>query len=92
MFFTEDHLRVTKTKTVDGINPQYDEQNRPVKKVVHLPLTAKKFIESQNEKLPTQIKMDVQVIKAYDPEKNQMKKINLNYCKNCGGTRPKPKK
>jgi hypothetical protein len=67
MFFNEDHLRVTKVKTTDGINPFYDSENRVVKKVIELPLTSKKLIEQQNDLLPNQLKMKIEVIKAYNP-------------------------
>lgn len=67
MFSNEDHLRVTKVKTTDGINPVYNDQNQQVKKVVELPLTSKKLIEEQNALLPNQLKMKVEVVKAYTP-------------------------
>lgn len=80
MFFNEDHLRVTKTKTMDGVNPAYDSQNRPIKKVVHLPLTSKKFVEENNTRLPNQLKMDIQVIThvpAYAPPEPDLKAIQM---------------
>lgn len=67
MFDNEDHLRITKVQTTDGQNPVYDDQQRPVKKIIHLPLTAKKLIEEHNMLLPHQLKMKVEIIKAYTP-------------------------
>lgn len=67
MFSNEDHLRVTKVKTTDGVNPVYDSNNNVVKKIVELPLSAKKRIDEQNDLLPNQLKMKVEVIKAYNP-------------------------
>lgn len=68
MFFNEDHLRITKIKTSDGVNPFYDDQMRPVKKVIFLPLSSKKLVEEQNNYLPNQLKMKIEVIRAYNPQ------------------------
>jgi hypothetical protein len=70
MFFNEDHLRITKVKTIDGTSPLIGEDERPVKKVVFAPLNplSKKLLEDQNTRLPTNLKMKIEVVKAYKPE------------------------
>lgn len=70
MFFQEDHLRITKIKTVNGITPQTGEDERPVKKTIFAPLNkdTRKLFEDQNKRLPNNIKMKIEVVKAYHPE------------------------
>lgn len=70
MFFNEDHLRITKIKTVNGITPQTGEDERPVKKVIFAPLNkdTRKLFDDQNKRLPNNIKMKIEVVKAYHPE------------------------
>lgn len=70
MFFNEDHLRITKIKTVNGITPQTGDDERPVKKIILAPLNkdTRKLFEDQNKRLPNNIKMKIEVVKAYKPE------------------------
>jgi hypothetical protein len=70
MFFQEDHLRITKVKTIDGTSPLIGEDERPVKKVIFAPLNplSKKLLEDQNTRLPTNLKMKIETVKAYKPE------------------------
>jgi hypothetical protein len=70
MFFNEDHLRITKVKTIDGTSPLIGEDERPVKKVIFAPLNplSKKLLEDQNTRLPTNLKMKIETVKAYKPE------------------------
>jgi hypothetical protein len=69
MFFNEDHLRITKVKTIDGTSPLIGEDERPVKKVIFAPLNpqSKKLFEDQNTRLPTNLKMKIDVVKGYKP-------------------------
>lgn len=64
MFENEKHIRVTKVETSDGMNPIFDDNGHKKLKVVHAPynsITLKGFAE-QNEKLPTHLKMVIEVI------------------------------
>lgn len=62
MFYNEDHLRVTKPLTSDGMTPLVDDEDRIQKKIVHLPLSAKKILEQQNERLPKHLRMKIEVV------------------------------
>lgn len=70
MFFNEDHLQITKVRTNDGISPVIGEDGKVAKKIVFAPLNplSKKLLEEQNTRLPTSLKMKIDVIKAYKPE------------------------
>lgn len=70
MFFNEDHLRITKVRTLDGLSPQIGEDEKPVKKIIQAPLNkdTKKLFEDQNTRLPNSLKMKIEVVKAYKPE------------------------
>lgn len=70
MFFNEDHLRITKIRTNDGISPTMGEDERPLKKIIHAPLNpqTKKLFEEENSRKPNQLKMKIEVVKAYKPE------------------------
>lgn len=70
MFFSdEDHLRVTKVRTVDGNTPYFDEQGRPITKTVFMPLNrdTKKLLEEENTRKPNHLKLKIEVMKAYKP-------------------------
>lgn len=67
MFFSnEDHLRVTKVRTVDGLQPLVVDDVIQ-KKVIHAPMSALKFLESQNQWLPNNLKMKIEKVKGYTP-------------------------
>lgn len=70
MFFNEDHLRITKVRTTDGISPLMGEDERPQKKIIFAPLNpqTKKLFEEENSRKPNQLKMKIEVVKAYRPE------------------------
>jgi len=70
MFFNEDHLRITKVKTIDGTSPLIGLDERPVKKIVFAPLNPQtvKLFEDQNTRLPTNLKMKIEKVAAYRPE------------------------
>lgn len=70
MFFNEDHLRITKVKTIDGTSPLIGPDERPVKKVIFAPdnPASRKLFEDQNTRLPTNLKMKIDPVKAYKPE------------------------
>lgn len=70
MFFHEDHLRIIKVRTSDGISPAMGEDERPLKKIIFAPdnpQTRKLFAEENNRK-PNQLKMKIEPVKAYKPE------------------------
>lgn len=70
MFFNEDHLRITKVRTVNGTTPMTGVDERPIKKTIFAPLNkdTKKLFEDQNKRLPNNIKMKIEVVRAYKPE------------------------
>ena len=70
MFFNEDQLKITKVRTIDGTSPLIGEDEKPVKKVIWVPLNpiTKKIFEDQNTRLPTNLKMKIEVVKGYRPE------------------------
>lgn len=70
MFYNEDHLRITKVKTIDGISPLMGEDEKPQKKIIFAPLNpqTKKLFEEENTRKPNQLKMKIEVVKAYRPE------------------------
>lgn len=70
MFFNEDHLKITKVRTTDGISPVIGADERPMKKVIFAPLNpqSRKLFEDQNTRLPTNLKMKIEVVKGYSPE------------------------
>lgn len=70
MFLNEDHLRITKIRTVDGIMPVFGEDGKPAKKVIFAPNTkdARKLFDDQNTRLPNQLKMTIEKFDGYRPE------------------------
>lgn len=70
MFFSEDHLRITKVRTLDGLSPVSGPDEKPLKKIIFAPLNkeSKKLFEDQNTRLPTSLKMKIEVVPAYKPE------------------------
>lgn len=70
MFFNEDHLRITKVKTIDGVTPIYDEQRRPELKIIYAPDTkeTRKLFDEANSRLPTHLKMKIERVKGYTPQ------------------------
>lgn len=64
MFYSQDHIRVTKPLTSNGLNPQVDGDGKIRTKIIHLPLTAKKYLEKKNASLPDHLKMKIEVITA----------------------------
>lgn len=66
MFFTEDHLRITKPISINGLSPKIVD-GKVVNRVIHLPLTAEKGLKEQNSRLPDGLKMDIKKIPGYTP-------------------------
>lgn len=66
-FFTEDHLRVQKPQTSNGINPVVGPDGKIAYKTVFLPITAKKFLEKKNAKLPEHLRTKIEVVPGYKP-------------------------
>lgn len=48
--------------TIDGMNLMYDGNNRPMKKTVVLPVTAKRAMESKYAKLPEHLRATITVV------------------------------
>lgn len=63
-FLKEGYLRVTSPLTIDGVRPKYDQRGQMMYKETELPLTAKKYMDEQNRKLPDHLKKKIEVIKA----------------------------
>lgn len=71
MFYAEDHLRITKVRTHNGMSPVINQTTGKVEhKIIFAPLnpSTKKLFEDQNTRLPTDLKMKIEVVKAYKPE------------------------
>jgi hypothetical protein len=62
-FLNGDHIRVITPITTDGVIPKLDEQGTQAYKETFLPLSAKKFIESQNHELPNHLKKIIEVVR-----------------------------
>jgi hypothetical protein len=64
MYFKGDYLRVLSPRTVDGANVMFDENEARVWKEDFLPLSAKRDLDLQNEKLPDQLKKKITVVSS----------------------------
>lgn len=62
--YESDYLRIKKPRTQDGTNPVFENGVQQFK-WVDAPLSAKAFYESQNNVLPTMLKREITVVKAY---------------------------
>lgn len=70
MIFTEDHLRVTKVRTADGMTPLMDPNTeKTLKKIVLMPDNSltRKLLDEHNRILPNPLKMKIERIPAYKP-------------------------
>lgn len=65
--FSENHLRVSKPVTTDGVNLALDSEGKRKMKTVHLPKSAKPYIELRNKKLPDNLKIKIEEIPGYTP-------------------------
>lgn len=74
MFFNEKHIRVSKPITSNGINPIIDDRGQIKYKVTHLPFTAKKHLDQRNAKLPSHLKMKIEVIDFNAPVEPEVKR------------------
>lgn len=70
MFFNEDHLRITKVRTADGITPVFGENGKPETKIVYAPDTKEtiKLFNELNSRLPTHLKMKLDKVPGYTPQ------------------------
>jgi len=70
MFYDQDHLRITKVRTVNGTMPVFDEQGKVQTKVIFAPDNShtRKLFDDQNSRLPNQLKMKIERIKGYTPQ------------------------
>lgn len=64
MFFTGNYLRVLSPVTSNGTNPKIGDDGRVQYKEALLPLTAKKALESQNNKLPEHLRKKIEVVNS----------------------------
>lgn len=67
MFFNEDHLRITKPISINGLSPKIVD-GKVVNRVIHLPLGAERGLKEQNSRLPDGLKMKIEIIKGYTPQ------------------------
>lgn len=67
MIFTEDHLRITKPISINGLAPKIVD-GKVVNRIIHLPLTAEKGLNEQNRRLPDGLKMKIEKIPGYTPK------------------------
>ena len=68
LFGGKAYLRVLTPQTTDGTNLRYDEATeRVIKKETHLPLTARKFLEAENEQLPAQLRHVISEVDGDEP-------------------------
>lgn len=64
----EKFLRVSTPKTIDGVTLAYDDENRPIYHVVHLPFSAKGHLDRANSKRPKHLQHKIEVIEGDLPE------------------------
>lgn len=66
MFFNEDHLKITKVRTLNGNSPLIKD-GRVQTKVIYAPNNpmVRKLLEEQNTRLLDGMKMKIEVVKAY---------------------------
>lgn len=65
--FNEDHLRITKPISINGLAPKIVE-GKVITRVIHLPLQAEKGLNEQNKRLPDGLKMKIEKIPGYKPQ------------------------
>lgn len=75
MFFTEDHLRITKPISINGLSPKIVD-GKVINRIIHLPLTAEAGLREQNSRLPDGLKMKIERINGYKP--TQLEVVNNN--------------
>lgn len=64
MFFNEDHLRITKPISINGMTPKIVD-GKVVNRVIHLPLTAERGLKEENTRLPDGLKMKIERMPGY---------------------------
>lgn len=62
------YIRVTTPQTSDGTTLRYTDDQRLITKETHLPLTAKKFIDAENDTLPQHLRHKVEVVTNESPK------------------------
>ena len=72
LLLSKKHLRVEIPLTADGVTLLYDDNQRPVTKVVFLPLSAKLKIESNQAKKPKALQAKITVVEG-DFQENKVK-------------------
>lgn len=66
MFFNEDHLRITKPISINGLSPKIVD-GKVINRVIHLPVTAERGLKEQNSRLPDGLKMKIEKIPGWTP-------------------------
>jgi len=67
-FFTGTYLRVLSPRTTNGLSPEIGQDGKIVFREDHLPLSAKRYLESQNKKLPDILKKTIEVVGGESPK------------------------
>lgn len=71
MFFNEDHLRITKPISINGLSPKIVD-GKVINRIIHLPLGAERGLKEQNSRLPDGLKMKIESIKGYTPKPEEV--------------------
>lgn len=66
--FQTKHLRVEIPETIDGMNLKHNEEGKVPRKIVVLPMSAKRNIESNNAKKPTHLQAKITVVEGDKPD------------------------
>lgn len=66
MFFNEDHLRITKPISINGLSPKIVD-GKVINRIIHLPVSAERGLKEQNTRLPEGLKMKIEKIPGYTP-------------------------
>jgi hypothetical protein len=66
MFFNEDHLRITKPISINGMTPKIVD-GKVVNRIIHLPLGAESGLREENNRLPDGLKMKIEKMPGYTP-------------------------
>lgn len=65
--FDQDHLRVLKPVTTDGLNLALDKEGKRRMKTVYMPLSAEPYLIKRNAKLPDNLKLVIERVQGIPP-------------------------
>lgn len=65
--FDQDHLRVLKPVTTDGLNLALDKEGKRRMKTVYMPLSAEPYLVRRNAKLPDNLKLIIERVQGIPP-------------------------